>query len=659
MNFFAEQDQARRKTKWLVLLFFFVILLLIGLTNIIVAVSFWIADGQMSGNQNIASTVANELGNPLSTYFSWDNFGKISLLVSGTIFCVIMFKWLSLRGGGKKLAQSMGGSRINPNTDDANEKKILNVVEEMALASGMPVPAVYLLKEELGINAFAAGNTPSDAVIGITQGAIEQFDRKQLQGVVAHEFSHILNGDMRLNLRLIAMLSGIVFIATAGELVMRAGGGGYGHRRSSGGRRGDSRILILGVALLAIGWLGTFFARVIKASISRQREFLADASAVQFTRDPQGISQALSIIGGYSNGSQVFSAKADESSHLFISNAIGKALSFATHPPLEERIKRIDPQWNGQFIYRKPIEKNADRNDQEAKDEKKRKATIAAAAVLNTATGRAGTAVVDSDFSMAVDVNEVRTDVDAIPKILTEQAKEPFGAIALMYALLVNEDAQVQEKQIAFIQQSGIAGLATQTLQFLPELAIMNNSYRLPLIELAMPALKCMSEPQYKTFKRTLLLLIRADKKFEMFEWCLFQLVRHYLATEFENIKPSKPVHKDIKAVAKSYNQVLSMLAHHGHDNDNDKMRAYSRGANTVGLYNSTLIGVDSCTLDDFIKAVNQLANCYPLLKPKLLKGLADCASHDGVITTEEKEIISSVAAVMDCPSPDLFKSID
>ncbi len=657
MNFFAEQEQARRKTKWLVLLFLFVVVLLIGLTNIVVAVSFWLADGQITDAKNITTTVSNELRNPLSTYFSWNNFGKISLLVSGVIFSVIIFKWLSLLGGGKKLAQSMGGSRINPNTDDGNEKKVLNVVEEMALASGMPVPAVYLLKDEMGINAFAAGNTPSDAVIGITQGAIEQFDRKQLQGVVAHEFSHILNGDMRLNLRLIAMLSGILFVATAGELVMHAGGGGYGRRRhfGSSNRRGDSRILLAGLALLAIGWLGTFFARLIKASISRQREFLADASAVQFTRDPQGISQALSIIGGYSNGSEVFSAKASESSHLFISNALGKVLSFATHPPLEDRIKKIDPSWDGKFIVRKPIEKKGAQADKAEQDKQRRQAAVAAAAVLGA---RTATTTVDSDFSMPLDVNEVRAEVDTIPKALTEQAKEPFGAIALIYALLINDDKQAQEKQIAFIRKSGIAGLATQTLQFLPELATMNNSYRLPLIELAMPALKCMSEPQYKTFKRTLLLLIRADKKFEMFEWCLFQLVRHYLAAEFENTKPSKPVYKDVKSVAKSYNMVLSMLAHHGHDDDKEKERAYSRGANTVGLYNLSIANVDDCTLDGFAKSVNQLANCYPLLKPKLLKGLADCARHDDVITTEEKEIISAVAAVMDCPSPDLFKSI-
>jgi Zn-dependent protease with chaperone function len=570
---------------------------------------------------------------------------------------VIGFKWLQLSGGGKKVAGSLGGTRINPNTNNVDEKRILNVVEEMALASGMPVPSVYLLKGEKGINAFAAGSTPADAVIGVTQGALDQFNREQLQGVVAHEFSHILNGDMRLNLRLIAMLSGIVFVATAGRLIMHAGGGGYGRHSYSSRRSGDMRIVLAGLAIVAVGWLGSFFAGLIKSAISRQREFLADASAVQFTRNPQGIADALKIIGGYNSGSQVFSAKADEASHLFISNALGQISQlFATHPPLSDRIRKIEAGWDGKMIHRElkvaePANAKQNKKKEEHRKRQQRAAMAAAAAVASR--------LPDAQFSMPGDINNTRNDINAIPATLSEQAHEPFGAIALVYALLLSEEEAVQAKQLNTIKQTGIAGLSIQSLQLLPDIQGMDKTFRIPLLELAMPALKCMSGEQYKHFKKALLLIIRADNRFELFEWCLFQLVRHYLAPEFEKQKPAKAFYKKSDQVADEYCLVLSMLAHHGQHADEKTLgRAFNRGSNTAGLYSITLLAKEKCLLDDFTKAVNKLANCYPLLKPKLLKGLADCARHDGKISVEESEIIASVAAVIDCPTPELLKNL-
>ncbi|WP_339668844.1 M48 family metallopeptidase [Dasania marina] len=650
MNFFTEQDQARRNSKILIALFAIAVCSLIAITNIVVAITFWLMDGQLQDSSHVAELL-HSAGKPsFAHYFSWQNFGKISLMVSSAIAIVIAYKWLQLAAGGKRVAESLGGVRIHPNTDNTNEQRVLNVVEEMALASGMPVPAVYLLRGEKGINAFAAGNTPADAVIGVTQGAIEQFDREQLQGVVAHEFSHILNGDMRLNLRMIALLSGIVFIGNIGELIMRAGGRHGGYHTTK--RSGDARVFMLGLAFVIIGWLGVFFGGLIKAAISRQREFLADASAVQFTRNPQGIANALKIIGGYQAGSRVFSAKASEISHMFIAEALGSWASFDTHPEIEKRIRKIEPGWNGAMISRRMRVEASAQAGAALHGKEQRKGQAAMAAV-------AGAAFVAAQQTQATNsaVAAAEQDIKTIPYGLKKLAHEPLGASALVYSLLLDADKATAEQQIAYIEQCQVKGLVMLCRQIKEDVTGLDIILRLPLIELSLPALKMLSAEQYKQFKKTLLLIIRADKKFEIFEWCLFQLVRHYLAPEFETVRASKPQYKKAKQVAKSYAIVLSALARYGHDDEGEQHRGFTKGANTAGLYTLTLLPEQDCSMDDFVKAVNQLANCFPLLKPKLLKGFADCVSHDGVVSPIEQEVLTAIAAVMDCPQPRLLMS--
>ncbi len=640
MDFFAQQDKARRHTTTLVLLFILAVIALIVITNILVMVVFIGAAGQ--------TNMVSQLGG----YFSWRAFGMISLVVTGIVACAIVYKWIQLSAGGKRVAESLGGHRISPNTRDADENRILNVVEEMAIASGMPVPPVYLLAEEAGINAFAAGNTPADAVIGVTRGCIEQFDREQLQGVIAHEFSHILNGDMRLNIRLIALLNGILFIGGVGEVLLR--GSSRRHRSFNSSRRsGNNRLALLGLGLLIIGWLGGFFGKLIKSMVSRQREFLADASAVQFTRNPQGIADALKIIGGHSLHATVNNPQTQEVSHLFFGQAINKMGGmFATHPPLEDRISRIEPHWDGRFIYRQPV--TASEQNKSSGASKNAKVAVMAAIL----TGQIPAVLAGEDASpeseAASELTKARNSINNIPAALLQHAHDPFGASALVYALLLNRDEVVQTKQLNYIKQGKVAGLALQTSELAPIIARMNSRFRLPLLELSLPALKCLSHSQYKVFKKTLNLLIRADRKLELFEWCLYQLLIHYLDPEHVPVKPTRPSYKKALQVAAEYQLVLSTLAHYGDQHEADRTKAFGRGTNIATLYNIALLPKQKCKLDDFIDAVNKLANCYPLIKYRLLKGLVHCAREDGRITIAEQEIIASVAAVMDCPMPQL-----
>jgi Zn-dependent protease with chaperone function len=647
MDFFTHQDEARRYTKRLVLLFLIAVLALVALTNCLVIAALVLLDLQSPGAFDVIDPATQHKN--ISDYFSWPLFWRIGMAVGGVVLCAIVFKWWQLSGGGKCVAESLGGRRVLPNSDDVDEQRLLNVVAEMALASGMPVPPVYLMAHETGINAFAAGNTTADAVIGVTQGALDQFDREQLQGVMAHEFSHILNGDMRLNIRLIALLNGILFIGHLGDMLMRAGSGS----RYSSRRGGDGRVWLLGLAMVIIGWLGSLFGGMIKAAVSRQREFLADASAVQFTRNPEGIAEALKIIGGYRPGAWVNNPHSQEVSHLFFGQAISRfRASFDTHPPLHERIRRIEPYWDGRYIERKPVvhghdEANKKKNRQQRRDKKGQLAEVLAAGAVLSAAHEPASAEEKA-------MTRVLGALDAIPQVLIKQAEDPFGSVAIACALLLAPEGKDREKQLGYIQALSMKGLSVQVLQLAPEVASLPKNFRLPLLELAMPALKCMSREQYKVFKRCLLLLIRADQRFELFEWCLFQLIRHYVGSEFGDEPRSAPVYKKAGEVAEAYQQVLSLLAYAGHDEQADIERAFSRGANTAGLYTLSLLEQQDCEVDDFIKAVNQLANCYPLLKPRLLKGMTDCITHDGVVLPEEKELLKAIAAVMDCPMPQL-----
>ncbi len=374
MDFYAEQDQARRNSRRLVIVFVIAVLILIGITNVLIAALVYLLG---VGSLPLTSPEGIEQA---YQWFTLERFVLVCLGVMGSIFLVVLFKWAQLSAGGKGVAERLGGQRILPQTDDPDERRCLNVVEEMSLAAGLPVPAVYLLPNERGINAFAAGVSPADAVIGVTLGSLDNFNREQLQGVMAHEFSHILNGDMRLNIRLAALLKGITFVGDVGELIVR---GGRRSRRSSR-NKSSPQILAIGLILWIMGWLGGLFAGFIKAAVSRQREHLADASAVQFTRNPKSVADALKVIGGHVPGTTIVEVRAAELSHIFFGQ-IGSALTqvFDTHPPLDERIRRIEPGWDGEYI-RKTREEQYEGSvlDKDRREKERRAAAAAGAAVL-------------------------------------------------------------------------------------------------------------------------------------------------------------------------------------------------------------------------------------------------------------------------------------
>lgn len=659
MDFFAQQDIARRNTRLLAVLFLAAVLLLILLTNAVLAAFLF-----FNQDYNIYSG-SREGVSGFWSYFSWARFGGIGLSVTTIVAMVALVNWIRLSTGGKNIAERMGGSRIVPQTRDAAERRCLNVVDEMALAANMPVPAVYVLNDERGINAFAAGITPADAIVAVTRGTIVHLKRHELQGVIAHEFSHILNGDMRLNVHLAAMLKGITFVGDIGHLLLHSS-----HRTRSGEHlhTGNSGVglPVLGLTLWALGWLGGLAAGFIKAAISRQKEYLADASAVQYTRSADGIGDALKVIGGYIPGTLVHAARAMEMSHIFFGQIEHRLWQvFATHPPLRQRIQRVDPSWNGEYIERKTIHYEAEPSRPGHGAVGVGRAALVAAALAGALDDGIATALpdiepygtpdeeTDAEFAPLIDKLDERTaQREEIPVAFVGYSHEPLGAHALIYCLLISDNNTIRDAQMAAIADAKIQGLEDLVTTLHPGVRELGAPHRLPLLELCVPALKSISAAQYRQFKNTLLSLIQADARTDLYEWCLFQLLRHYLDPEFLRIKPSRPRYRKLQKVTYHLRVVLSVLAF---EDKADAERAFRLAADELGFTEMHILSREQASVSAFSKAVHELADCYPLLKPRVLKAMVLTAEADGELTPQEREILASIAAVMDCPLPDLL----
>lgn len=648
MNFFVSQDRARKTTRWLVVIY---VLALLALTT----VSSWVLVLLLRG------LGMHELPHNGAPFYAlseqdWLVFlGVAAFVIVGALISSYI-KGRELSKGGRTVALSLGGRKIPPNTADFSERRILNVVEEMAIASGMPVPEVYILPEETSINAFAAGLTPTDAIIGLTRGAIEKLDRAQLQGVVGHEFSHILNGDMRLNIRLIMLITGIEFVGLLGRIFTqsaRTTRRGFSSRRRSGGS-GTAAVVLAGVVLRLLGWFGVLFGRIIQAAVSRQREFLADASAVQFTRNPQSVADALKVIGGDVYGSRIRKSDVSQVTHLFFGQAFSSHLNFlfATHPPLEKRIKLLDPNWRGEYLKPAAAEEPDKPEAQKGEDKKPEfMQALATTAVLLDPLGKTS-------------LKQGKETDDKTRKSLLMQIEEPTEAMALVLAVLLNTDAKSQDGMHsnttsefelsiqAVIDEYGFQGLEQALKKALAMVHTVEMQARLPLVERAMPALKELSEAQYRRFKSLMNGLIQLDHKADVFEQTLYRLVTRFLDVHFGLVSPYKVRYRRIHAVSVEIQLVMSMLADYGHVDDSALQAelAYQKGMQVVGLPSVERAQTTHYTAMDFDHAAEKLAHCSYELKERIVQGLLACAHADGRLAEVERELILAIAATMDAP---------
>lgn len=659
MDFFGHQDQARKRTKQLVVLFGLALLTLIFLTNLLVAAFLW-------GNPDIFPNVGNNIHNPslldIFHYMSWKSWFTISAIICGFVGLAYLYKSIKLSAGGAAIARSLGGRLLHPDTDDFYERRLLNIIEEMAIASGMPVPQVYLMDDEIGINAFAAGFQPSDAIIGVTKGCLTKLSRLQLQGVIGHEFSHILNGDMRLNMRLIAILFGILCVGLLGRFLIRAGAG-HGSRRSS---KNDNAmpLFMMGIGFMVLGYSGVFFGKLIQSAVSRQREYLADASAVQFTRDPQAIAQALKVIGHGGVGSAIGHSRREEFSHAFFGNAIHHHFDFSagflsTHPKLEDRIRRIDKRWNGEWVKPQTLKQAYEESPELAP-----KAKLSPEELL-TGVAAAMSAAIDyhpkSTDSLTVgndgsndEINSPISNPVDVEQELTNAAHDPMTARALCYGLILAPDTSlVHEQQLDLIAQCCSGDLLQQVKRLLSLILQLQDEQRLELVEKSVPALKLLTAEKYEEFKQLLIKLVQADGKIDLFEWCLYRMLLQYLNPVFGKAKAIKVKHGNANKVKTEIETVLSFVANHGHDSMEAAIEGFNVGANAAG-FDRISLQPRTESFKSFNIALDTLTEAYPHVKGRIMKALAACVQAHGVAVAE-KELVQTIAAILECPTPDLF----
>lgn len=642
MNFFESQDRVRKHTALLVVLFVLAVVTLIVMTNLLVMIVFGYVNNEQLRD-----------GETFLRQMDWRTFAAVSAGVGIVVLAGSLYKILALSGGGKVVAESLGGQLLAQDTQDPNQRKLLNVVQEMAIASGTPAPPVYLLANEPGINAFAAGFSPRDAVIGVTRGAIDHLSRDQLQGVIAHEFSHIFNGDMRLNLRLMGVLNGILILGILGYYLLYSASFSRGRRSNN---QSAGAILALAIGLIVIGFAGTFFGGLIKAAVSRQREFLADASAVQFTRNPDGIAGALKRIGGLESGSKVENPGAPEVSHAFFAQGVSgfmQGLS-ATHPPLTERILRIDPQWDGKFDSADQADAARDEQQAGASETLKRRAVAGNVAVI--AAGAAIAHVITATDQIGNPKQETidyaRSLLSELPAAIKEAVRDPYGARAVIYSLVLDKGREVRARQLKQLQDQADAGVYALTRQLMLETDRLDVKYRLPVIDIAMPVLKQLSLGQYRSFKGNLTALIEMDSRVDLLEWSLQKILFNHLDAQFFELAPMRARYSDSGRLRKEIELLLSAMAHAGAEQQSEMEEAFGAAVQALELSGLALLAKNQTKVSDLNLALGKLEQLKPLAKSRLLKACAASIWHDRRATAVEVELLRAFASVLDCPMP-------
>jgi Zn-dependent protease with chaperone function len=648
MDFFEKQDIARRRTRRLVFLFLLAVTAIVASVYLAVLLIFFFTDAGVA-------TTPDELFDPV--LFALVATATLAVIGGGSLY-----KTASLaQGGGEAVASLLGGRPVSPDTKDPDERRLLNVVEEMSIAAGMPVPAVYLLEREPGINAFAAGLSRDDAVVGVTRGALDYLSRDELQGVMAHEASHILNGDMRLNVRLIGILHGILLISLMGYFLLRSGGA----RPVSRDRRGGAALALFGLALLIIGWVGIFCGRLIKSSISRQREYLADAAAVQFTRNPEGLAGALKKIGGLAAGSRLESHRAEEASHLFFGQGT-KGAAFAwmsTHPPLSERIRRLDPRWDGLFPSPRRRVAEAEAADAATPPQPPRRGPLPPLPI----PGLPETAATPPGWLAAVlaavgnpsgdHLARARTLLASLPPELSEAVHQPAAARAAVAALLISEQEEVRSRQLELVEGRGDPSLSEELARLLPAAAELPSEARLPLLDLAFPTLRRLSPEQYQAFRNLLGELARADQRLSLFEYALHKALMRHLDPVFGLRKEPRVDIYSLRRHGEACSVLLSALAHAGHAGEGAVAEAFAVAASELGeeVGELSLVPRPETTFARLDQALDELARVAPPQRRRLLAAAAACVAWDGVVTLEESELLRAIADALDCPMPPML----
>ena len=650
-NFFEQQDHARKRTGLLVTCFLVGLILMIAVLYVVGMIIFNMI-GQDEQNTQIQIQYFN----------GWILLG-VAALTTAIVGGASLFKIIELRSGGRAVAEMLGARQLDPATRVHEERVALNIVEEMAIASGTPVPPVYVVEDQ-SINAFAAGWSPNDAIVSLNRGTMQKLNRDELQGVVAHEFSHIFNGDMRINIRLIGVIHGLLVLGVTGWVCLRFIGPamlGSGRRSSSkndGGGAIGAGIMLFGLALMLCGFIGTFFGRLIQAAVSRQREYLADASAVQYTRNPDGIGGALEKIKlAGSIRSNKASEKASEINHMFFTKGFDSI--FATHPPLTDRISRV--RGISQDQVQQHLHETASRMEQQqsksvpesssqkhAQAERRRMAGdlvggVILGSVLDHTVNRIGT--IDSES-----LQHSRDILESIPEALKEAAHAAPTAQLLVYSLVLGDDPSNQSIQWKVIEKHPEVD-SKQMRQYQTLIENLDARAHLPLLDLCIPSLSQMSESQYKHFRAILDRLIRTDGRIDRWEWVVDTVIDRHLEERYHKPGAERKARGKLDSHQPAVIFVLATLACIGSDDHPAAENAFASSVQFLG-WQADFPDPSSLKLNGLRAALKEIRRVSFKDRGRFLEACKHCILVDGRTTTEEAETLRAVAESIDCPMP-------
>jgi Zn-dependent protease with chaperone function len=645
LNFFEHQSVARRNSRWLVL--WYALAACATVASYVLAAALAYAVLGVYGALPLAGDAPLEWNGLWGTYFSalarvpWQFHAWIAGLVGACIALVTCYRLWQLSDGGPAIADLLGARYVESGRCMPAERKLLNVVEEMAIASGIAVPPVYVLDREDAINALVAGYSPNEAVIIVTRGALRQLSRDELQGVMGHEFSHILNGDMALNVRLVGILAGLTWLGERGEALALAVAE---QTRRAGPENAGIEVVgaLFGMLLAFIGFPGTVAADAIKAAISREREFLADASSVQFTRNPDGIAGALDTIVAVHGHTTIPVAYAGQLSHMFFAPAVATWWQFPTHPPIDERIRRAHPRFM--------------REDYRAR----RHGAVREVAVLDGAGNvvkhvRSGLAQVMASVGRptAAHLDFCARLLAELPQRLREALRSTGEAEAAMFALLLGSDPRRGAEARALEASRGADALASAAaLQVY--VGVLYRQHMLTLAELAVPAIKEQPQKARDRFLADFEALVQADRRVTLREFVLLTFLRQRLREGAGQPIPTR--FQRLEEVSADAHIVLSMVALAAGEGERT---AFEKGAAVLRTGWREPVAREALTTQKISEALERIRQLAPFEKPAFLKACVEAVTADGVLRLAEVELVRMVAATLDCPIPPLLAHQD
>jgi Zn-dependent protease with chaperone function len=676
MDFFERQELARAMGRKIVLLFLVTLPCVIAAVYVVSVGVYAVAWAFLAFWRSVFVEIQPAAAGTSFFISIWQP-SLLLWVAAGTLLVVgggSLHKIRQLAPGGQVVALRLGGERLSSDSKKLDALRLLHVVEEMSIASGTPMPDIYILRREFGLNAFVAGHTVGDMVVCVTEGCLRSLTRDELQGIIAHEYSHILNGDMRLNTRLMGIVHGLFCITLFSYWVMGRTYrerdhdiGGTPEARTGIGLIADLLILAIGFLLAFVGWNGALFGRMIKGAVSRQREFLADAAAIQFTRYPEGLMNALKKVKASPEKSIIHSPRAEEASHIFFCNGLedDRVWLTSTHPPLEERIQRIQTMMGESFVPEpKQVEEPVAGQRGSGIEEPE---TEFAAFLTRLLAPKDGTAPVSN--SVGIDAKDALANVgvpvarhlayaaqlmEALPETVRQAAREPAGATALIYALLLSPQASVREAQVRVLKSRSSSEVSLKINVVLSAIRELNELIRIPLLDLTFPALRRLSLPEYAAFMANIAELVAADQQVDLFEFALQKILRRHLEPSFRPVPQPEIQHHAVTALAVACSTLLSALAHAGQDPEKSVQAAFERGVKQLpsGDASFRFSSLAECTLPAIESALDQLSQATPQMKRRFLGACAETVAADGMVRPREFELLRAIADTLDCPIP-------